>query len=66
MSNANVSIHNWDFCEFQVIINTEWGAFGDNGCLEFIMTEYDHEIDQRSINPKKQLWDAHISIPNIM
>ena len=39
----------------QVVINTEWGAFGDNGCLEFIRTIYDHEIDAHSINPGRQL-----------
>lgn len=39
----------------QVIINTEWGAFGDNGCLDFIRTEYDNTIDRESLNPGKQL-----------
>ena len=39
----------------QVLINTEWGAFGDNGCLDFIRTEYDRELDTYSINPGKQL-----------
>ena len=40
---------------FQVIINTEWGAFGDNGCLDFLRTEYDRELDTFSINPGKQM-----------
>ena len=40
----------------QVIINTEWGAFGDNGCLDFLRTEYDRELDTFSINPGKQMW----------
>jgi hexokinase len=39
----------------QVIINTEWGAFGDNGVLENIRTEYDRTIDKESINAGKQL-----------
>ena len=39
----------------QVIINTEWGAFGDNGCLDFLRTEYDRELDTFSINPGKQM-----------
>lgn len=43
------------FLHFQVIINTEWGAFGDNGCLDFVRTEYDRELDTFSINPGKQL-----------
>lgn len=39
----------------QVIINTEWGAFGDNGCLEFLRTSFDHQIDEVSLNKGKQL-----------
>ncbi|XP_042862101.1 hexokinase type 2-like isoform X1 [Penaeus japonicus] len=45
----------------QVIINTEWGAFGDNGCLDFIRTEYDNTIDRESLNPGKQLFEKMIS-----
>jgi hexokinase len=39
----------------QVIINMEWGAFGDNGCLDYLRTEYDIEVDKTSLNPGKQL-----------
>ncbi len=39
----------------QVIINMEWGAFGDNGCLNFLRTEYDDEVDKTSLNPGKQM-----------
>lgn len=42
----------------QVVINTEWGAFGDNGTLEFIRTEYDRTIDKHSLNPGRQLYYA--------
>lgn len=38
-----------------ILINTEWGAFGDNGALDFIRTSYDREIDEHSINPGKQM-----------
>lgn len=38
----------------QVVINTEWGAFGDDGCLDFLRTDADREIDETSINPGKQ------------
>lgn len=38
-----------------VLINTEWGAFGDNGALDFVRTQYDREIDEHSINPGKQM-----------
>ena len=49
------TITEWFACIFQVLINTEWGAFGDNGCLDFIRTEYDRELDTYSINPGKQM-----------
>jgi hexokinase len=39
----------------QVIINMEWGAFGDNGCLNHIRTKYDEEVDRSSINSGKQM-----------
>lgn len=45
----------------QVIINTEWGAFGDNGCLDFLRTEYDRELDTFSINPGRQIMEKMIS-----
>lgn len=43
------------FPKEHVLINTEWGAFGDNGALDFVRTQYDREIDEHSINPGKQL-----------
>ncbi|XP_053202339.1 hexokinase-2-like isoform X2 [Panonychus citri] len=45
----------------QVIVNTEWGAFGDNGVLDFIRTQWDEEIDVNSLNPGKQLFEKMIS-----
>ena len=36
-----------NFC--QVIIDVEWGAFGDNGVLDFIKTEFDRENDANSL-----------------
>lgn len=44
-----------------VIINTEWGAFGDYGSLEFIRTAFDREVDIHSINPGSQLFEKMIS-----
>lgn len=38
-----------------VVVNTEWGAFGDDGCLDFIRTSYDIDLDKNSINPGKQV-----------
>lgn len=44
-----------------VLINTEWGAFGDNGALDFVRTEFDEEVDSHSINPGKQVFEKMIS-----
>lgn len=41
--------------KIQMCINTEWGAFGDDGSMEFIRTKYDKIIDERSINKGQQL-----------
>lgn len=45
----------------RVLVNTEWGAFGDDGSLDFVRTEYDRSIDDLSINPGKQLHEKMIS-----
>lgn len=45
----------------QVIINTEWGAFGDNGCLGFLRTKWDQMVDEISLNTGKQLFEKMIS-----
>lgn len=41
--------------EGRMCINMEWGAFGDDGALNDIRTEFDREIDMGSLNPGKQL-----------
>lgn len=41
--------------EGRMCVNTEWGAFGDDGRLEDIRTEFDREIDRGSLNPGSQL-----------
>ena len=38
----------------QMCINMEWGAFGDNGCLDDIRTIYDKLVDEFSLNSGKQ------------
>ncbi|CAG0885823.1 unnamed protein product [Cyprideis torosa] len=45
----------------QVIINTEWGAFGENSELDFIRTKWDNEIDSNSLNPGKHIYEKMIS-----
>ena len=40
--------------EGRMCVNMEWGAFGDNGCLDDMRTEYDRAVDDLSLNPGKQ------------
>ncbi|KAH8278790.1 hypothetical protein KR018_009479 [Drosophila ironensis] len=44
-----------------MIINCEWGAFGDNGVLEFVRTSYDRVIDKVTPNPGRQTFEKCIS-----
>ena len=37
----------------QVIIDPESGAFGDNGCIDFIKTDWDTKLDKESLLPGK-------------
>ena len=37
-----------------MVVNTEWGAFGDNGELDFCRTKWDRNVDEMSVNPGKQ------------
>lgn len=39
----------------QTIINMEWGAFGDDGSIEDIRTDFDRELDKITVNQGKQL-----------
>lgn len=38
----------------KMCINTEWGGLGDDGSLDDIITPYDVEVNQASLNPGKQ------------
>lgn len=44
-----------------MVINTEWGAFGDNGELDFVRTKWDRAVDEMSVNPGKQIFEKMIS-----
>nr|CAD7412355.1 unnamed protein product [Timema poppensis] len=57
----NVELFEGDKSKPYMVINTEWGAFGDNGALEIVRTQYDREIDSHSINAGKQLHEKMIS-----
>ncbi|NXL17781.1 HXK3 protein, partial [Setophaga kirtlandii] len=45
----------------RMCINMEWGAFGDNGCLDHLFTHFDHVVDETTINPGKQRFEKLIS-----
>lgn len=47
--------------EGRMCVNMEWGAFGDDGSLNDIRTDFDREIDAGSLNPGKQLFEKMIS-----
>ena len=39
----------------KVIVNTEWGAFGDDGKLNYWRNYYDIKLDENSSNPGQQM-----------
>ncbi|XP_053846878.1 hexokinase-3 isoform X2 [Vidua macroura] len=45
----------------RMCINMEWGAFGDNGCLDHLLTHFDKVVDESTINPGKQRFEKLIS-----
>ncbi|KAL6456447.1 hypothetical protein MHYP_G00349910 [Metynnis hypsauchen] len=46
--------------EGRMCVNTEWGAFGENGELEDFRLEYDRVVDESSLNPGHQLYEKLI------
>lgn len=51
----NVELFEGDKSKPYVIINTEWGNFGANGDLDDVLTEYDRQVDEMSLNRGKQM-----------
>nr|AAW25718.1 SJCHGC07032 protein [Schistosoma japonicum] len=47
--------------EPEVIVNTEWGAFGENGELDCWRTQFDKAMDIESLHPGKQLFEKMVS-----
>ncbi|XP_050302604.1 hexokinase type 2-like [Anthonomus grandis grandis] len=45
----------------RIIINLEMGAFGEDGAIDFILTEEDKVVDQNSINPGGQIHEKCVS-----
>nr|CAD7430790.1 unnamed protein product [Timema monikensis] len=46
--------------EKQVIIDIEWGAFGDNGTLDFIKTDFDRTVDKNSLIANSFMFEKYI------
>lgn len=38
-----------------VVINTEWGGFGDDGYLDFLRTEQDFDVDDSTFHHGQQV-----------
>ncbi|XP_071344229.1 hexokinase HKDC1 isoform X2 [Trachinotus anak] len=47
--------------EGRMCVNTEWGAFGDDGALDDYITEFDKDVDAASNNPGKQIFEKMVS-----
>ncbi|CAL8243479.1 unnamed protein product [Lota lota] len=47
--------------EGRMCVNTEWGAFGDDGALNDYITEFDRDIDAASVTPRKQIFEKLVS-----
>ena len=45
----------------EVIIDPEFGAFGDNGCIDFIKTEVDKELDEASLLPHSFTFEKYFA-----
>lgn len=45
----------------EVIIDTEWEYFGDDGALDFIRTNLDRKVDDASSKPKVAIYEKMIS-----
>ncbi|CAH2238666.1 hexokinase HKDC1-like [Pararge aegeria] len=43
-----------------VVVDIEWGAFGDNGCLDFLRSSFDKEVDENSLLPTSFTFEKYI------
>uniref|UniRef100_A0A1B6CBM9 Phosphotransferase n=1 Tax=Clastoptera arizonana TaxID=38151 RepID=A0A1B6CBM9_9HEMI len=56
-------VHHWEterHGEREIIIDIEWGAFGDNGVLDFIKTPFDLQVDKNSIQVNSFTFEKYI------
>ncbi|XP_066948630.1 hexokinase-2-like [Macrobrachium rosenbergii] len=47
--------------EDEVIVDIEWGSFGDNGVLDFIRTEWDRAVDAQSLLAHSYTFEKYIA-----
>lgn len=45
----------------EVVIDPEFGAFGDNGCVDFLKTPEDLELDKQSLLPKSFTYEKYFA-----
>ena len=50
-----------DNCLHNMVVNTEWGAFGENGDLDFIRTPFDRMVDNFSLHPGVHIFEKMTS-----
>ena len=62
LEDAN-KVSNWNGAKTspEVIIDPEFGAFGDNGCIDFIKTSIDQELDQNSLLPQSFTYEKYFA-----
>jgi hexokinase len=53
-----VDVKSYKYANEQMVIDTEWGGFGDRGEADYILTNYDKLIDARSVHPGVQMFVA--------
>jgi hexokinase len=53
------NVPKWDVDTGDVIINTEWGAYGETSILP--ISSYDIQLDRETENPKHQIFEKLIS-----
>nr|AHN49716.1 hexokinase-1 [Delia antiqua] len=46
--------------EKHVVVDVEWGAFGDNGVLDFMSTEFDRTVDEGSLLKNSFTFEKYI------
>lgn len=54
-------MYSGDQTKEEMVINLEWGAFGDNSELEDFYTKYDKVVDENSENSGQQIFEKMIS-----